>query len=449
MTAEIAIVNRSSVTLAADSAMSLSVGGRKKIYASTDKIFELSERDAIGLMIYNNLEFMGAPIDVLIKHFRGTEHCCAFESIADSADSFFSYLLESWPHTVDSQKRHAAQIVGPIYAKLRRDFDNQITELVSSKKRAHTPKFFSLLIACVAKKVTELERYSPAECFAESPESEIEDFYADVLDGIIDQAFRSPPLNADERTLCRRVGVLALHRDTFSEMLTGFVFAGYGRGELFPSLRSYHTDGIIAGKLKTKMIENFATNREKITARIIPFAQREMVDRFLFGIDPSLERGINRYFAKAAEATKRDLFNGVGNLDAKSKRKILENLRGSLGIAVSDFSADFLSKTKTSYSKQTEDMVVFMAKQESAHLAEALVNITSVKRKYSPGEESVAGPIDVAVISRNDGFVWVKRKHYFPAELNQRYAVRKFGNVSFGKGGNDVTTAGGTFSSIP
>ena len=33
----------------------------------------------------------------------------------------------------------------------------------------------------------------------------------------------------------------------------------------------------------------------------------------------------------------------------------------------------------------------------------------------------VGGPIDVAVISKGDGFVWIKRKHYFKAELNLHF----------------------------
>ena len=32
--------------------------------------------------------------------------------------------------------------------------------------------------------------------------------------------------------------------------------------------------------------------------------------------------------------------------------------------------------------------------------------------------ETVGGPIDVAVISKGDGFIWIKRKHYFSTELN-------------------------------
>jgi hypothetical protein len=34
--------------------------------------------------------------------------------------------------------------------------------------------------------------------------------------------------------------------------------------------------------------------------------------------------------------------------------------------------------------------------------------------------------VDVAIISKDEGFVWTKRKHYFPAELNQRFLARHY-----------------------
>jgi hypothetical protein len=36
----------------------------------------------------------------------------------------------------------------------------------------------------------------------------------------------------------------------------------------------------------------------------------------------------------------------------------------------------------------------------------------------------VGGAVDVAVISRGDGFVWLKRKHYFSQELNPTWATQ-------------------------
>ena len=74
--------------------------------------------------------------------------------------------------------------------------------------------------------------------------------------------------------------------------------------------------------------------------------------------------------------------------------------------------------------RSVEEMVEFMPKQDLAEFAEALVNLSSLQRRVNSGVETVGGPIDVAVISKAEGLVWVKRKHYFPAELNARFFNR-------------------------
>jgi hypothetical protein len=63
-----------------------------------------------------------------------------------------------------------------------------------------------------------------------------------------------------------------------------------------------------------------------------------------------------------------------------------------------------------------------LPKEELAELAGALVNITSLKRKFGMERETVGGPIDVAVISKGDGFIWINRKHYFKPELNLAFS---------------------------
>jgi hypothetical protein len=57
-------------------------------------------------------------------------------------------------------------------------------------------------------------------------------------------------------------------------------------------------------------------------------------------------------------------------------------------------------------------------------MAEAFVNLTKFRRRITPELETVSGPIDVAVITMGDGFVWIKRKHYFKAEVNPRLMAR-------------------------
>ena len=67
------------------------------------------------------------------------------------------------------------------------------------------------------------------------------------------------------------------------------------------------------------------------------------------------------------------------------------------------------------------DVVKILPKENLASMAEALINLTSLKRQMSLDLETVGGPIDVAVISKGDGFIWLKRKHYFKPELNRTW----------------------------
>ena len=66
--------------------------------------------------------------------------------------------------------------------------------------------------------------------------------------------------------------------------------------------------------------------------------------------------------------------------------------------------------------------------EELALLAESMINITSLRRKVAIDQNigTVGGPIDVAIISKGDGFIWLKRKHYFEGKYNPQYFYSHF-----------------------
>ena len=70
MTAEIAIMNREAVALAADSAVTITQGGAPKIFASANKLFALSRQQPVGIMVYGNASFMAVPWETVIKTYR-------------------------------------------------------------------------------------------------------------------------------------------------------------------------------------------------------------------------------------------------------------------------------------------------------------------------------------------------------------------------------------------
>ena len=69
------------------------------------------------------------------------------------------------------------------------------------------------------------------------------------------------------------------------------------------------------------------------------------------------------------------------------------------------------------------DAVSTLPIEELSLLAESMINITSIRRKVAIDDYvgTVGGPIDVAIISKVDGFIWMKRKHYFDREYNPQF----------------------------
>jgi hypothetical protein len=56
--------------------------------------------------------------------------------------------------------------------------------------------------------------------------------------------------------------------------------------------------------------------------------------------------------------------------------------------------------------------------QDAIDLAEFLVDVTIKFTRFSPGLNVIGGPIEVAAITKHEGFKWVHRKFYYTSTLN-------------------------------
>jgi hypothetical protein len=56
--------------------------------------------------------------------------------------------------------------------------------------------------------------------------------------------------------------------------------------------------------------------------------------------------------------------------------------------------------------------------QDAIDLAEFLVHTAIMFRRFSLGAPIVGGAVEVAAITKHEGFKWIKRKHYYDRELN-------------------------------
>jgi len=212
---------------------------------------------------------------------------------------------------------------------------------------------------------------------------------------------------------------LILKQKVYSNHSTGLAFAGFGKDEQFPSLHVYDTEGIIANEVKRDLVEKIVISADGQRGHIAALAQDDVVKRYVEGIDPrvsdELGNELRKLIIEFGDELSASWFQGTRAKKARSEA------RAAADKLLEAFTEEIVSKVKEKERREITDVVHYMSKLELAQLAEALVEMTALRRRVSMQMETVGGPIDVAVISRGDGFVWIKRKHYFDKELNSRY----------------------------
>jgi len=413
MTAEIAILNRTAVALAADSIVTLAGPRGSKTYDSAEKIFELSRHQPIALMIYNNAQFMNAPLEVVVRRFRETLTTGQISELVQVWPAFEKFLLEFKRDAIDEHEH--------LHAMAWKELKELQTHLVNHMLRSLTgsPRTQGGAETELRRRIDERRKRAEADplddFLAEVTLEEFSRVYGEALEGIVDQALPgtgvtlSDDIHAEFRAMMFAIVKSRLRTPAF----TGFVFAGFGHKELFPTLHALDCDGVYFGKFRILQTQFIDIDRRGQTAAVVPFAQKDMPERFIFGIDREFEAGIEQLATSV-----------VGNIIDQSPRTYRSGKGDSIKAAAAKTFREGLERLKEKSELGLKSVVNHLSKKELGEVAYSLVELTSRKRRYSTEVETVGGPIDVAVLTRNEGFIWVRRKHYFDPEMNPAYFAK-------------------------
>ncbi|SOE18836.1 hypothetical protein SAMN05877838_3780 [Hoeflea halophila] len=416
MTAEIAILTRSAVALAADSAVTV---GKERVWKNTNKLFSVSINNDVGIMIWNSGDYCGVPWEIVIKAYR-----------AKIRERIFDYLYELREDFVDFLSDFSGPSKNLNNLNLMTCFVNSIVDCCEHidtisgglKKRKSFLDSVELQIEN-AKDLPIINDKYGRDAFARLYSKMIKSFMVELAKIHVTSTMHSKMI-----TLCYERS----RRQYISSFETGVVFAGYGDKEIFPSLEEIVVDGKYGQDVRSWVTSTHNLNKEENKASVvIPFAQSDIAYLFMEGM----------------QLDYLDFIHGttLGILNEKSKRivdeyvqekdRMVERARQESDnkVLVKGLMDEFKKMRIEEVIKPMLRVVSSLPKEEMAAMAEALVEITSLRRKIDSKIESVGGPVDVAVISKSDGFVWIKRKHYFDLEINQDFnsrRTRKYGGSS-------------------
>lgn len=397
MTAIVGVLNKHAVALAADSAVT--IGGGRKILNSANKIYALSKYHPVAVAIYGNAEFVGTPWEIIIKGFRKKIGNKPSSKLIDYPSQFFKFLSENHHFCCEQEslqvlKDNLSSFYSFVLERGNNNSESIKNVLLEFEMRPSTPFLHSF----TKDHILYLEKKLDKE-----------------LNDICNELLNLGVQMERERIINVLISVLT---NNLPPTLSGLVFVGYGEKEYFPVLCHYKVGNLINDTLALLPPETVVINKQNPSA-ICPFAQTDVMRTILEGVSPEMQE----IFKNSLTSTFNQIITNLADLIDKNGDVVLADKIREIDIV--PFQRAFYR-----YSSQAQrtlcttpfvQSVISLEKEDLADFAESLITLTSLKRKVSMDQETVGGPVDVMVISKGDGIIWMKRKHYFDAEKNHMF----------------------------
>ncbi|KPH10309.1 hypothetical protein CO657_04050 [Rhizobium acidisoli] len=416
MTAEICMMNRLAVVLAADSATTVSrwVDGKReeRYFKGANKVFQLSNMQPVGLMIYDSADILNVPWELIVKSFREHINLKSFNSVEEYAREMFSYLSDNprfFPEQIQNEKLIEATR-GVVLDWISTAIDG--VEKDEQRKAVET--------ALIANRDAALAKAVP-DCLDDVHIGKVTADLCTEVEKILSSLLKYLDIKGVQDLPSFCIGALHEVIKNSSHYLdtTGLVFAGFGDHEIFPAMVEFESQGMVGGKHIYERKRGVVLDHHQ-PAWLEAFAQTEMVDTFNAGFSFDAYSSIMvavgdnlRGFAEEIAQKSGGNFAAIDDVDS-----LIQGAREKIGSGMID-------NARKEHSLPLRRVLGVLPANEMAELAETLITLQSLKEKVTKPSETVGGPVDVAIITKHEGLVWVKRKHFFHPDLNSRFRLRQ------------------------
>ena len=504
MTSEIALWNKNSVALAADSA---STWNSRDIFNTSEKIFQLAGRQPVGYMVYGSgaymgvswsrvfgayRQFLGAQIggngpksrhpkelrkiqshseeywgeeEKNVRHGKHqkwspkppeegdwnwgeekedwdwdslgyVEHFLHFLSISD-------FALEHLSDNEGSDSTRAMELHQLLYREVTMlkmvpaysTDDWLVRDDISLKKSVsgYNRRLVGMLREELSSKAEHLyEQLSEEEKRRHRNLLQTE---TKILNEVVESVrFQLEPkikITREMRTWIRKLACVFLttgRRDA-RYGISGIVIAGFGEEEAEPTVVHLRTHSKWRGQMEVFRInDGKALEQDKHSSNAETFAQSGMVDTLLGGrhsgwdeaVEMTTRRLVGQFIYNVAQRTK-----GISE-DGKLTKNMIATAEGwesrSFTHAITEQAQDLFRSND--FQRWEESFIpnhlYKLAPSDLASLAEQLIQTEVTFQYVIRSQRGVGGAVDVASITKENGFMWVNRKDTFDPALNPR-----------------------------
>ena len=407
MTSEIAVMNQRAIALAADSAVTLIDGGTVVVRNEQRKLFNLIEGKPIGLMFFGVADMLGHPWDHLIEHYQKTQKAGALAHVRDYAASFtgaLDHMEDFFPKNrqKDDYKRLLASVFRYVFnlAQYLRDSGGSEGDDTAILEHAIDTIWRDYQF----KPDGTLRPDLP--CFPVEFGRRVLGEHGAMISELIQYGFAPFGLSKQAQARLQDIAVFCVVKDLFLEDVTGLVFGGFGTEERYPALVTYFVSAIVCGIVKRAEASNDAIDTEH-RSRIRVFADSEVTNAFIRGIDYNLERRLYGGFRMLMHGLVDQVVGAFPNADPSTREGVREKFQKDFVPRYFEaFYQAIAQYQQQAFINPVLRVLEIAGRTELADTARELVGLNVFKKRIMAQKETVGGAIDVAIISRENGFQW-------------------------------------------
>lgn len=414
MTAIVGILNKKAAVMAADSALTvIREDNTTRIYNNTTKIFKLSEKYPVAVMAFSSADFMDVPLDILINMYREHEGEKSYKDVQGYVDNFIRFLdSEQCLHDDQAQHKYLRSEILTYYEKVKAFAADEDATSIS---KGHCIEG----IEAIQELVRDREK-SPR--FVRYSFKKFRKYAKEDLDALVEFC-KEEKMPEDMRDDWEK-GIYDYVCSDFFYNGTGLIFVGYGTDDIYPTLIPIYISGIFDGNLRYcySKEENVIISNENESA-VLPFAQTDVMTTVMKGISPILLEKASEWEQAAVQQIKDKMIEAMkdAGIDDETIAKVQQVDTKEINDQYSQQIQDF---QQSEYIDGLIGTVEAFGIEDMANLAESLIEITNLQRHITASDESVGGPVDVAVLTRDKGFIWMKHHDWAPSGTDVDFRKR-------------------------
>ena len=381
-------MNKLGIALASDSALTIQLGDNRRTYGSAEKIFQIGPEHKVAVLHSGSTEFMGYPYEVLITEWRKTltRPLSTLRAYADSFVRWLSHRPDLFSQEVQEGfvEYHAREY----FLELRRLVLEKLEESEISPDSWNDEETLEFVADFFRKDVKWLDERDNSEGLSEKWADSIYSSIQHKIKEAFDYVFDDIPMNFLITEIIETISHQILFKAIGNENDARLAFSGYGEEQIYPEHVWIELRGVVADKPRFSIDQLVVSNDHE--SWLQTHAQSEAIHTYL-----------RAYHSSFLDGSKRNLRETITKIQQKldEKYKAIEELEKS-----------FEDNSYNRFVKPFTGTLAGLPSTSLAKMAESLIELQILRQSSQAIQDTVGGPVDVAVITLENGFTWFRHK---------------------------------------